>query len=153
MEVIKWLFVLMLLFFLLSRVSGNRESATAFDTMSAAVTSAADLSTMQEADNQMVKRLYGLDPSDYEGLLLYSPTTNMGAEEILLVKLKDMSQQETVKAAIDTRVTTQMNSFEGYAVTQYEMLQKAVIEVQGNYILLVVASDTSPVQQAFLGAL
>lgn len=153
MEVIKWLFVLILLLFLFSKSAGNTESAAPFDTVASAVTSAADLSAVQEADNQMVKRLYGLDPGDYEGLLLYNPTSNMGAEEILVVKLTDMSQQDAVKAAIEARVATQMDSFEGYAVEQYEMLQNCVIEVQGNYILLVVAADTAPVRQAFLDAL
>lgn len=153
MEVIKWLFVLVVVVFLLSRVTGNRQSAAPFESVSGAVTSAADLSNMQEADHQMVKRLYGLNPSDYEGILLYTPTTNMGAEEILLVKLADTAQQDAVVSAIESRVATQMDSFEGYAVTQYEMLQNSVTEVRGNYILLVVAADTTPVVQAFTGAL
>jgi hypothetical protein len=33
------------------------------------------------------------------------------------------------------------------------MLEKSVTEVQGNYILLVVAADPAPIRQAFLGAL
>ena len=84
---------------------------------------------------------------------MYYPTTNMGAEEILLVKLKDTSQQETVKAAMEERVETQKASFDGYGINQYEMLEQSVIEVRGNYMLLVVASDTAPVRQAFLDAL
>ncbi len=153
LEVLKWLLVLGLLVFLFFKTSGNASSAAPFETVSAAVTAATDLSTVQQADNQMVKRLYGLDPGSYEGLILYSPTSNMGSEELLLVKLADLSQQEAVKAAIEARVATQMNAFEGYAVEQYEMLQNCVIEVHGNYILFVSAADTSPTRQAFLDAL
>ena len=121
--------------------------------MTSAVTQAADLTPMQEADGQMVKRLYGLDPNDYEGVLLYYPTTNMGAEELLVIKLRDTTQQEAVTAAIDARMASQMSNFDGYGVGQYEMLEKRITEVRGNYILLVVASDPTPVQQAFLKAL
>lgn len=108
---------------------------------------------MAEGDNQAIKRLYGLSASDYENILLYYPTTNMGAEELLLIQLKDISQQQAVKSAIESRLDTQKKSFDGYGVDQYAMLEKAVVEVQGNYILLVVAADPAPVRKAFLGAL
>jgi hypothetical protein len=46
-----------------------------------------------------------------------------------------------------------MDVFEGYAPEQYATLEHGVVEVQGNYLLLVVANDTAPVRQAFLDAL
>lgn len=153
LEVIKWLFVAALCVFLYFMLSANRESRAAFSDVQEAVTSAADLTPMAEGDNQTLKRLYGLSASDYENVLLYYPTTNMGAEELLLIQLKDLSQQQAVKDAIESRLDTQKKSFDGYGVDQYAMLEKAVVEVQGNYILLVVANDPAPVRKAFLGAL
>ena len=153
LEVIKWLFVAALCVFLYFMLSANRESRAAFSDVQEAVISAADLTPMAESDNQTLKRLYGLSASDYENVLLYYPTTNMGAEELLLIQLKDLSQQQAVKDAIESRLDTQKKSFDGYGVDQYAMLEKAVVEVQGNYILLVVANDPAPVRKAFLGAL
>ena len=153
LEVLKWLFVAALCVFLYFMLSANRESRAAFSDVQEAVISAADLTPMAEGDNQTFKRLYGLSASDYENVLLYYPTTNMGAEELLLIQLKDLSQQQAVKDAIESRLDTQKKSFDGYGVDQYAMLEKAVVEVQGNYILLVVANDPSPVRKAFLGAL
>jgi hypothetical protein len=153
LEIGKWLSVLVLLAFLVISLSANHISQAAFSSVQEAVISQADAGNMQQADSQMIRRLYGLDPTDYEDILLYCPTTNMGAEELLLVKLKDTSQQDTVTAAIEKRVATQMASFDGYGVDQYDMLEKSVTEVQGNYILLVVAADPAPVRQAFLDAL
>lgn len=153
LEVLKWLFVAALCVFLYFMLSANRESRAAFSDVQEAVISAADLTTMAEGDNQTFKRLYGLSASDYENVLLYYPTTNMGAEELLLIQLKDISQQQAVKDAIENRLNTQKKSFDGYGVDQYAMLEKAVVEVQGNYILLVVADDPAPVRKAFLGAL
>lgn len=153
LEVLKWLFVAALCVFLYFMLSANRESRAAFSDVQEAVTSAADLTPMAEGDNQTFKRLYGLSASDYENVLLYYPTTNMGAEELLLIQLKDLSQQQAVKDAIESRLDTQKKSFDGYGVDQYAMLEKAVVEVQGNYILLVVANDPAPVRKAFLGAL
>lgn len=153
LEVLKWLFVAALCVFLYFMLSANRESRAAFSDVQEAVISAADLTPMAEGDNQTLKRLYGLSASDYENVLLYYPTTNMGAEELLLIQLKDLSQQQAVKDAIESRLDTQKKSFDGYGVDQYAMLEKAVVEVQGNYILLVVANDPAPVRKAFLGAL
>lgn len=153
LEVLKWLFVAALCVFLYFMLSATRESRAAFSDVQAAVTSSADLTPMAEGDNQTFKRLYGLSASDYENVLLYYPTTNMGAEELLLIQLKDLSQQQAVKDAIENRLDTQKKSFDGYGVDQYAMLEKAVVEVQGNYILLVVADDPAPVRKAFLGAL
>ena len=153
LEVFKWLFVAALCVFLYFMLSANRESRAAFSDVQEAVISAADLTPMAEGDNQTFKRLYGLSTSDYENVLLYYPTTNMGAEELLLIQLKDLSQQQAVKDAIESRLDTQKKSFDGYGVDQYAMLEKAVVEVQGNYILLVVANDPAPVRKAFLGAL
>lgn len=153
LEIAKWLCVLLVVLFLAVQCYGGRESSTDFETMEQAVTAQAQLDLMQKADNQMIKRLYGLDPENYEGLVLYTPTTNMGAEELLVVKLQSTAQQEAVTQAIQTRIATQMSSFEGYAQTQYEMLEKAVVEVQGNYILFISAADPAPLRQAFLDAL
>lgn len=153
LEVAKWLALVLVLLFLYVISAQGRESQTEFSVMTEAVTSVADLSSMQQADDQMIKRLYGLDPDEYEGVLLYYPTTNMGAEELLLVKLSDTTQQETVRTAMDNRIASQKASFDGYGVDQYEMLEQSVIEVRGNYMLLIVASDTAPVRQAFLNAL
>lgn len=153
LEVLKCLFVAALCVFLYLMLSANRESRAAFSDVQEAVISAADLTPMAEGDNQTFKRLYGLSASDYENVLLYYPTTNMGAEELLLIQLKDLSQQQAVKDAIESRLDTQKKSFDGYGVDQYAMLEKAVVEVQGNYILLVVANDPAPVRKAFLGAL
>ncbi len=153
LEILKWLFVAALCVFLYFMLSSNRESNTPFADVKEAVIAAADLTPMAEGDNQTLKRLYGLSASDYENVLLYYPTTNMGAEELLLVQLKDVSQQQSVQTAIENRLDTQKKSFDGYGVDQYAMLENAVVEVQGNYILLVVAADPAPVRKAFTGAL
>lgn len=153
LETAKWLSVLVVLVFLYFLLAQGRESGTDFQVMTDTVTAQLDMTTMQQADNQMLKRLYGLDGNDFEGAMLYCPTTNMGAEELLIIKLSDLSQQDAVKAAIEDRIETQKNSFEGYGIDQYDMLERSVVEIQGNYILFVSAADPTAARQAFLGAL
>lgn len=120
----------------------------------AAVTEHLEPETVLEADNQMIRRLYGLDPAAFEACILYYPATNMGAEELLLVKLADTAQAESVRTAIDKRLQTQKNTFDGYGIEQYDLLSNhAVIEIRGNWVLFAVDADSDDLRQAFLAAL
>ena len=139
-EIGRWAAVIAGLVILLVLFGGNSVSGADPQEVAQAVTDVIDMENMQLADNQMVKRFYGLDPADYEGCVLYYPNTNMMAEEVLIVKLKDISQQQTVSDAIETRLQTQKNTFEGYGVEQFDLLTNhAVVELRGNYVLFVVS--------------
>ena len=148
--ILKVICAAVLLILIFRQFGGMRVSSTPFETMRDDVLAAADLTPMQEGDNQMIRRLYGLDPSEFEGSLLYYPATSMGAEELLVIRLSDTGQQEAAAAAVQARKEGQMGVFEGYAVEPYEMLEKSVIEVRGNYILFVSAADPEAVRKAFL---
>ena len=138
----------------LCRLQGqDRISDAKLEDVTAAVTKTLDTKAMQESDAQMIKRLYGLNPADYAGITLYYPATNMDAEELLIVQLQDVSQQETVKAAIDARLETQKNSFEGYGVEQFALFEKSVVDVEWNYVLFVLNEQAANAQRAFLQAL
>ena len=153
-EIARWAAVLLALIYLFSMFGGNTASSANAEDVTAAVTETIDMTNMVRADNQMVKRLYGLDPAAFESCILYYPTTNMMAEELLIVKLSDMAQQEQVRAAAEARLATQKTTFEGYGVEQFDMLtNNSVIEVRGNYVLFVVNAACADARKAFLGAL
>ena len=153
-EIGLWAAVIAGLVILLVLFGGNSVSGADPQEVAQAVTDVIDMENMQLADNQMVKRFYGLDPADYEGCILYYPNTNMMAEEVLIVKLKDISQQQTVSDAIEARLQTQKNTFEGYGVEQFDLLTNhAVVELRGNYVLFVVSDHAEAARKAFRGAL
>ena len=150
----RWICVAVAVVSLMIMFGGNTVSSADIADVEAAVTAEIDMTNMLSGDNKMIKRFYGLDPAQFESIVLYYPTTNMMAEELLIVKLSDMSQQEAVRAAIEARLQTQKYTFEGYGVEQFEMLtNKSVIEIRGNYVLFVVNGACADALQAFLGAL
>lgn len=154
LEILRWVAVAAAVVFLISVFSQNRISSAAPETVIEAVTSKLDMSEMQEANNRMIKRLYGIDPESFDACVLYYPTTNMGAEELLIVKLADIAQQDAVRQAVEKRLDTQKTSFDGYGADQYDMLTNhSTIEIRGNYILFVVHPASSAAAQAFLSAL
>lgn len=153
-EIARWSAAVAAVISLIWMFGGNTVSNADPVEVAEAVVETIDMENMLEADNQLIKRFYGLDPASFEGCILYYPTTNMMAEEVLIVKLKDMSQQEQVRTAIEKRIETQKTTFEGYGVEQFELLENnAVIEVRGNFILFVVNANSAEAQKAFLKAI
>ena len=144
LELLRWLCAGLAVVFLVVSFRQEPVSSAAFEDVASAVTASIDLSALQEGSVQMVKRLYGL----------YYPQTNMEAEELLLLKLRDTSQQEAVRAAVEARLETQKTSFDGYGLEQYDLLTNhSILDIRGNYVLFVVHKDAAAVQQAFRGAL
>jgi hypothetical protein len=153
-EIARWVVVLVAVVSLIIMFGGNTVSSADPADVEAAVTAQIDMTNMLPGDNQMIKRFYGLDPSQFEACILYYPTTNMMAEELLIVKLSDLSQQEAVRSAVEARIATQKNTFEGYGVEQFDMLTNhCVVEVRGNYILFVVNPSVDAARKAFLKAI
>lgn len=154
LEATRWIAVVAAVVCLLIQFGGNTVSNAAFEAVSAAVVETVDTANMVLAENQMVKRLYGIDPAAYEGCVLYYPATNMMAEEVLLVKMADVSQAAEIQAAMEKRLQTQKNTFEGYGVEQFDLLTNhCVLEVRGNFALFVVSKTCTDAQKAFQGAL
>ncbi len=149
-RIAKWALIVLLAVVLVMQSAGNKASSTSFEDMAAVVRQSADLGPMSEGDNQMLKRLYGIDGAEYDGYMLYFPASSMGAEELLLVRLKDASQREAVKAAMESRRAAQLSNFDGYGAEQTAMLENSVIEVKNNYALFVSAKDPAAVRDAFL---
>jgi hypothetical protein len=59
-----------------------------------------------------------------------------------------------VRTAIENRIQTPKNTFEGYGVEQFAMLTgNSVIDIRGNYVLFVVNTACADAQKAFAGAL
>lgn len=154
LDVLRWGSVIIALIFLISMFGQTPPSDVPLQTLEEATVGYLTESEVQPADSRMVRRLYGLNPTDFEDLILFYPSTNMGAEELLLVKLADTSQQEAVQAAVQTRLETQKTSFDGYGVEQFALLtEHSVIEVRGNYVLFIVCQDAQSARRAFLSAL
>ena len=150
---IRYGMLMLLVVFIVALLGADKTSETKIETVEKAVEKEVPLTGMHSVQSQMVKRLYGLNVNDYEGVVLYISDSNMGAEELLIVKLADTSQAEAVESAVQTRIENQENSFEGYGVEQYNLLLEHVLDVEGNYVFFMVHKEAQKAQKAFLNNL
>lgn len=152
-NVLKWAVFAAGLIVLLIALAGGKVSDTPYADVEKKVVETADTTVMKQADNRMIKRLYGIDPAQYENVTLYYPVSNMGADELLMVRVKDDAQSEGVLEAIDKRLESQKRSFDGYGTDQTAILEGSVIKKSGHDIIFVAAKDAADVVRAFEAAL
>ena len=134
-------------------MSGGSNSTKTIDEVSPAVVAAFENDKSEKSPERVLKKNFGFNASDFDGVVLYSPISNMDAEELLIVKLADEEQADELIEAIETRVASQMNIYDGYAPEQYNLCQNAIIDQQGNYILYVVHENAVNIDSIFRAAL
>lgn len=149
----RWLTAAAIGFFLLRLLFAGGNADVPFETVTNAVVQTIDLSETKTADAQMVRRLYGLDPADYAGCVLYYPAQSMGVTELLLVRVQDKSQIDAVKTAMQARLSGQEAVFAGYAPEQYALCQNgSAVSVQGLDVLFLISADKDAAVRAFTQA-
>lgn len=150
---IRYALVLIMIIAIILFIGRRSESSASFSDVKDAVSKVADTAHMELNSERFLKKYFELNAEDYEEILIYTPITNMDANELVLLKLKDASQGEAVKAAIENRIRSQLDIYEGYAPEQVALLDAAIIDDRGNYILYVVGENSEEVDEAFRGAL
>ena len=81
--------------------------------------------------------------------MYYASESNISAEEVLLIRVKDESQIQDVTEAIEERIEGRMNDFDGYAPEEVKLLEGAKLSVRGRYIFLAVAPKADEYLAAF----
>lgn len=150
MKYIVFALILVFVAALLLRMSGSSKS---FGEVEEAVRGALDTSNLKEQDSSMFKRNFGLNAADYEGVMYYSSEFSISAEEVLLVKVKSDDQVQQVSDAIDKRIASRKNDFEGYAPEEVKLLEDSVKSVRGKYIFFAAAPEAEEYLSAFSSSL
>lgn len=150
---IKILLIILLLVFIIVDMSVGGTSNADIRDVEKNTVQAANSEKMELAENRLIKRFYGLNPSDYEGVVLYAPKDNMDVDELLIVKLKNEEQKKVVEKAIDQRLRTQLTSFEGYGAEQVALLNKHVLVIKKDYVFYMVGKNVKEAQKAFVHSL
>ena len=132
--------------------SEKEEKEISFDVMADAVLTATDVSRMTLGDAHDLKRYYGLNEADYEGVLFYYASYGMEADELLLVKCKEAGETEEVEAACRHRLEDRSADFAGYAPEAEGLIEQAKIVSRGDYVLVSVSRENQNVARAFRNA-
>lgn len=112
------------------------------------IVQATDVSAMEDDDGTRLKKLYGINKRDVEDFILYSPKSNMEANEILILKAKTEDELKELKDKINDRVNKQSDSFKNYNETQYEIISNYVLEQKNQYLILIISKDSQSIKRS-----
>lgn len=110
---------------------------------------AIDMSNMKPLDSSKLQKLYKINPDDLDDFSIYAPTSNIKADELAILKVKDANKLNEIKEKVSKRVENQSNSFKDYLPNEYTLIEKHVLKVNGSYILLVISKDSEKVEKVF----
>lgn len=104
-----------------------------------------DLSQMQESNKTKVRRLYSINTNTLDQFAFYAPKTNMQANELLILKVKDQDDIDGIQENIENRIEKQANNFQNYSPDQYSILENYSLQIKGKYVILVVSEDVDEI--------
>ena len=107
---------------------------------------------LKEGEDRLLRRYYGIDGDSVSAYYLAVPESGMGAEELLVLKVKNEAQKEEMESAILNRNEQQKKSFDGYGAAQYELLENYVYQEVGSYIFYGVSDEVEQWEQTFMQA-
>lgn len=152
-EVLKYSTVLVILIYIILLMVYASGSTKPFQQVAEQVEGSIQTESLIKKDSQALKRYYGLNSADYEGVLFYSSEFSISAEEVLLIEVKSEKQVQEVRDAVNERLESRKNAFEGYAPEQVQLLEEAQFLVRGKYIFLAVSQDADTYRDVFAKSL
>lgn len=119
------------------------------DDVFAKVKASTDVSAMPAIDGEKLKMLYDIDSADLEGFKVYIAPSNIKADELTIIKVKDEKKVNEIKAKVAKRVENQSASFKDYLPEEYSLIQNHVLKTNGNYVFLAISKDAEKMETAF----
>lgn len=152
-EVLKYIVLAAIIAYIVLLMIFTSGSTKSFSEVEKAVEAVLDTENLEKADTQGLKRYYGLNSADYNGVMLYTSKASLSAEEVLLIKVEDEGQMQRVKDAVQKRLDSRKKDFEGYAPQESQMIEQAQMSVRGKFLFLAVAPKAEHYKEVFAKSL
>jgi hypothetical protein len=110
---------------------------------------AANLSEMKRGHAEKLHELYHIEATDVADFVLYTALSNVKADELAVIKVKDASETERVMDQIRQRIKEQTVKFKDYRPEEYYLIEKHVLKSRGPFVLFAVSSDADRMERAF----
>lgn len=107
------------------------------------------MDNFKSGSSKDLRRFFGITNADFEDFLFFKPAYTMDVNEILILKLKDKNDLNSIKDKIDERVQNQIETFGSYGPLQCAMLEDYIIKQKGDYLFYCVSTDSEKIYEIF----
>lgn len=108
---------------------------------------------MKQRDLEKLQKLYQIEVEKVENFILYTASSNVKADELAVIKVKDASDTENVKEKIQQRIEAQTIKFKDYRPEEYFLIEKHVLKTKGQFVLFAVSKEVDQIESVFDEAL
>lgn len=114
---------------------------------------AVKIDALKKGDQKKLQKLYDISAEDVEDFVLYTAPTNIKADEVVVLKVKDSKNIESIKKKILERIDSQSKKFKDYLPNENFLIENHILKIKGNYVLLAVSAQADKIEKAFNEAL
>ncbi|MED1917678.1 DUF4358 domain-containing protein [Brevibacillus sp. DP1.3A] len=108
---------------------------------------------MKQGDLEKLQKMYQIEAGKVDDFILYTASSNVKADELAVIKVKDASDSENVKEKIQQRIEAQTIKFKDYRPEEYFLIEKHVLKTKGQFILFAVSKEVDQIESVFEEAL
>lgn len=108
---------------------------------------------MKQRDLEKLQKLYQIEAEKVENFILYTASSNVKADELAVIKVKDASDTENVKEKIQQRIEAQTIKFKDYRPEEYFLIEKHILKTKGQFVLFAVSKEVDQIESVFDEAL
>ena len=110
------------------------------DTLGSSLKSQVNNDYVVAGDKSELRKFYHISFDDIDDFILYVPATSMRVNEVTIIKAKK-GNEDALMQKVTNRRDFQKNVFEGYGAKQCKLLDNAVLEKRGRYIIYITGED------------
>lgn len=110
------------------------------------------ISSLQECHERKLLQFMGINYQNYDSYIYYKSKESLGVDEVLVVKVKNTSDLEGLKDAVESRIKSQEKVFDGYGTEQMKLLKNGIVETKGKYLFYCVSEDSAQYEEVFRDA-
>ncbi|MCM3140932.1 DUF4358 domain-containing protein [Brevibacillus sp. MER 51] len=104
---------------------------------------------MKQGDLEKLQKLYHIDAEKVEDFILFTASSNVKAEELAIIKVKDASDTENVTEKIQQRIEAQTIKLKDYRPEEYYLIEKHVLKTKGPFVLFAVSKEVDQIESVF----
>ena len=145
----KIVFGVILLAFLFYVYSDQNAKDVSMDKIKEAMLKDESVAAMEEGTARDVMHYFGVDVNSYERVIYFKGMEALSVNELLIVKGASRDAVAPVRDAIDSRVDSQIKTFDGYGPEQVALLNDHIAFQKGNYIFYCTDEHSGRIAEEF----
>ncbi len=123
------------------------EEVTSIADIYAEIQGSVELYSPMEFDDEFLMNYYGIDAGLLEEYVFSMSEDAASAETIVVMKVKSVEDVDNLTSLMQVVVDEKRNEMENYLPEQFAIVDKAEVEVKGNYIWLVISENEDTIKK------